>query len=180
VFWRPYGDVIEWRAALDPIPFVGYERIFSWHVADSLAHAGFDLCHSLSSFDARRFPKISVVRQEGGRRRPRLAGFAETAGSICEDGLELEFGGACPIQGQGTLDGCICYYRARGSGWSFEVWPAGIAWGECGGLPDVEPSYSTEVSCYAWPDGGWIHRDESLINLRDMMDHYRGRKLEID
>jgi hypothetical protein len=37
------------------------------------------------------------------------------------DGWEGAIYGACPLQGEGTVDGFAWYFRARGSSWSFEV-----------------------------------------------------------
>jgi hypothetical protein len=34
-------------------------------------------------------------------------------GKIDEPGLQIEWYGACPVQGEGTVDGHPCYYRAR-------------------------------------------------------------------
>lgn len=31
--------------------------------------------------------------------------------------------GACPVQGEGEVDGASWYFRARGEGWSFEITP---------------------------------------------------------
>jgi hypothetical protein len=36
-------------------------------------------------------------------------------------GLNGSFGGNCPVQGDGELDGKYWYFRARGAYWSFEV-----------------------------------------------------------
>lgn len=178
LFWRPYGDEIEWRAEMEPQPFQGYEYLFSWVVAKTLMHAGFDFARRADGLSL--FAKVELIRAEGERRRPMPAtSYAEgerSDGSLCEDGLEIEFGGNVPVQGHGTIDGRICYYRARGSGWSFEVWPAGVAWGDSGGLPDESPEFAYDRDPYAWPDGGWIHRDESIANLREALAAWKARE----
>jgi len=43
-----------------------------------------------------------------------------TDGSINDDGITTQFGGQCPVQGIGLVDGRSFYYRSR-NGWKFEV-----------------------------------------------------------
>ena len=45
-------------------------------------------------------------------------------GSIDEPGLSISWHGACPVQGEGTIDGYPCYYRARDGG-TFTVFALG-------------------------------------------------------
>lgn len=37
------------------------------------------------------------------------------------DGLTVRFYGACPVQGDGMVDGVPLYFRARYSGWSVRI-----------------------------------------------------------
>jgi hypothetical protein len=48
-----------------------------------------------------------------------------TAGAIAEDGIAIEFAGACPVQGFGEADGHPIYYRSRHGLASLEVYPPG-------------------------------------------------------
>lgn len=49
----------------------------------------------------------------------------DTDGVAAGEGYEVTFGGGCPVQGDGVVDGFPCYYRSRGAGWSFSVYPVG-------------------------------------------------------
>ena len=82
-------------------------------------------------------------------------------GSIHSEGIDVEWGGACPVQGDGsataidrTEDGIPVthqfYYRARGASWSVEF---------AGG-------FVYEESPYIWPDGGWLGAEENERNIR--------------
>lgn len=72
----------------------------------------------------------------------------------------IEFGGACPIQGYGEVDGRNAYYRSRGTGWSLEIAPLGkLVDDDC-----IEWQYwSGRV--YHFPDGGWVHPAVTRANL---------------
>lgn len=50
-------------------------------------------------------------------------------------------GGACPLQGRGTVDGLLWYYRSRHNAWSLEVYPEGAEWRAEMALPDVGPAW---------------------------------------
>lgn len=49
------------------------------------------------------------------------AGLASASWSASKDGLVIDVSGACPVQGEGSLDGHPLYFRARHDGWSFCV-----------------------------------------------------------
>lgn len=90
----------------------------------------------------------------------------QTAGELDENGLRISWGGACPVQGDGTVDGHPCYYRARGMGWAFTVWPRGAELGEHG-LPKGDPIFTTgDAGAYLNPEAGWLHASETIANLR--------------
>jgi hypothetical protein len=93
--------------------------------------------------------------------------FEEAQGAIHDDGITITWGGACPVQGQGVVDGVGCYYRSRGSGWHMEFGD-----GEpCGGS-----NWSYEETCYIWPDGGWVTAQESERNIRLAVERWREHK----
>lgn len=80
--------------------------------------------------------------------------YDQAAGELQENGISVQFGGACPVQGDGSVDGQVLYYRSRGSGWSVEI-------GEGG--PD---EFYYGESRYVWPDGGWVRADVSRAKIR--------------
>lgn len=110
-------------------------------------------------------------RGSGGRRRPRrresagprsfrhAAGPADPARAlgacvvIDADGIDVSWGGWCPVQAFGTFDGCAVYLRARGARWRLEIgrgpevseWdtPLHVAWVFRGSYGDG-------------PDAGWM------------------------
>jgi hypothetical protein len=183
LFWRRYGDDIEWRADFIPFPIStakGHD-IDGWQSVarregdpDPLYTAVFRTGIRLASYGGCVL-EFRIVEEPAVREPPDLGGFTETGGDLDEDGLAISFGGACPVQGFGTLDGRVAYYRARGTGWSFEVYPVGATC-ELDDLPDGEPEWIYDKpDVYAWPDGGWLHCDTSLANLREALAAWRSR-----
>ncbi len=83
-----------------------------------------------------------------------------THGSIDDDGIRIEFGGFCPVQGYGTVDGHPCYYRARGEGWRFELYEIGAE------ILKNPPMWQYAARPYMFPDGGWLNAEESISNIR--------------
>ena len=85
-----------------------------------------------------------------GARRPKCSRYEDTCGSYSAPGIDIQFGGACPVQGDGVIDGRECYYRSRGEGWQFHVAEPGSE--------DVFAPEAWEYSeCpYIFPDGGWV------------------------
>jgi hypothetical protein len=93
-------------------------------------------------------------------------GIAGTEGELEDESVSIRFGGACPVQGFGTVLGEYpCYYRARGSSWSLEVYEPGTDL-EGDGLDDKRSLFHVGESCYAWPDAGWLSAAESCANIR--------------
>jgi len=93
--------------------------------------------------------------------------YKEAQGELVEDGINIQFGGACPVQGEGTVDGRQVYYRSRGSGWQFHVAPEGAA----DALGD--DAWCFEEYRYHWPDGGWVHADVSVACIRRAVGMWR-------
>ena len=99
-----------------------------------------------------------------GARRVKTGPYHETIGVVCENGIDIEFEGACPVRGEGEVDGHPCYYRSRGTGWSFEVYDRDgttVIWDYCSGV------------VYHFPDGGWVHADVSRENIREAVKRFR-------
>lgn len=105
--------------------------------------------------------KAIVNEHAEERRAPKLGGLEETCGCVSAEGVYLEFGGACPVQGFGMIHGHPAYYRARGRSWSIEIYPVGTKPEE----DHVHALWYVHEHPYAFPDGGWLHRDESIDNI---------------
>ena len=109
-----------------------------------------------------------------GARRIQSKGYDATKGALSEDGLEVEWGGACPVQGFGTIDGYPCYYRSRGESWSFDIFPPGTDLSVDADL-SVDPIWSHEADPYIWPDGGWVSSDVSAACIRNAAALFRAQ-----
>ncbi len=102
-----------------------------------------------------------------GARPVRKGTFEETSGSLIGNGIEVLFGGACPVQGEGIVDGRAIYYRSRGTGWQFSVAPEGSD--DALGADCWE--YGEDP--YHWPDGGWVHGEVSRACIRRAVAKWR-------
>lgn len=74
----------------------------------------------------------------------------------------IAFDGACPVQGDGEIDGRACYYRSRGEGWQFHVAAPGK---DSDGVFDDDAWVYSERR-YCFPDGGWVSADVSVRCIR--------------
>jgi hypothetical protein len=110
------------------------------------------------------------------RRAPKIGTFDEACGEVSDDGIDLEFAGACPVQGYGMVHGNPAYYRSRGTGWSLDVYAVGVD--VCSEEDPTDPIFSHDENPYAFPDGGWIHRDESIANIRKAAAAFAAWKAE--
>lgn len=101
-----------------------------------------------------------------GARRVRTA--RDSRGELSEETLEIEWGGQCPVQGHGLLDGREIYYRSRGEGWSLQVAPpGGDVWDDSAWIFGRQE--------YFFPDGGWVHPDVTAACIREAVAHWRAR-----
>jgi len=91
---------------------------------------------------------------QGARPTILAADHDDRAGRISAPGIDIIFGGGCPVQGEGTVDGYPCYYRSRGEGWSFEVFPIGTDLESPEAWPPAIYDYAERR--YFWPDGGHV------------------------
>jgi hypothetical protein len=89
-----------------------------------------------------------------------------SVGQVIDDGVEIEFGGACPVQGFGIVDGLHCYYRSRGEGWQFHI---AATYDDLIGN-DI---WSYEERKYAFPDGGWVSAHVSEACIRKAVKLWR-------
>jgi len=120
--------------------------------------------------------KLTVEEHDEPKPCPKTGNLAETAGSIGDDGIEIDFGGACPVQGDGTVDGHPCYYRSRGTGWQFAIWEQGVTQEQIDGPEAAAPIWEYSDDPYAFPDGGWIAASESIDNIRHAVAEFRLRR----
>lgn len=108
-----------------------------------------------------------ILRRLEGARPTRCAPYEDTCGSYIAPGVEVYFYGACPVQGDGEIDGRPCYYRSRGEGWSLSV----------AASPDADPldddAWVYTEQPYIWPEGGWVHRDVSRACIEKAVAAYR-------
>jgi len=83
-------------------------------------------------------------------------------------------GGLCPVQGDGLVDGHRFYFRARGEGWTFDVWALGVGLtgdglGPMFDLPEEDPVFST--GCPYKPDipfeAGYMPDDEARVFIEE-------------
>lgn len=144
--------------------------------SESIARAAIDVGAALNAWGVITSGLgVSFVEHDDPKREPRLGDFADTHGRIDDDGIEIEFGGAVPVQGNGEVDRHTCYYRSRGRGWSFAVWARGVTLHQID-HEGTEPIFEYGEDPYAFPDGGWVHREESIDNIRRAVVLFRARK----
>lgn len=98
--------------------------------------------------------------------------MSDTSGTYRGKNVSIDFGGACPVQGYGMVDGYPIYYRSRGEGWQFHVYDSGSPDVEQHGIPNTEIFVYTEKP-YTWPHGGWITTEESRKNIRKAIGKFR-------
>ena len=90
-----------------------------------------------------------------------------TCGKVEDHGVSVTFGGMCPVQGYGTIDGHECYYRSRGSGWQFHVAATSSA------AVFSDDAWVHEEDPYTWPDGGYVTADISKQCIREAVEKFR-------
>lgn len=77
------------------------------------------------------------------------------------------FGGNCPVQAEGFVDGKPFYFRARGSRWRMGI----------GDEPVLEPEWSHEESYGDGPyDAGWMPQHEALGFISKAIGLYANRE----
>lgn len=102
-----------------------------------------------------------------GARSITCSKYDGTCGSVDDDGIDIQFSGACPVQGEGTVDGREVYYRSRGEGWQFHV----AAPGSEDALGDEAWEYTEHP--YFFPDGGWVDASVSRACIRKAVAKWR-------
>jgi hypothetical protein len=105
-----------------------------------------------------------------GARRVKNQGLEGTRGALNVEGIDIEWGGACPVQGEGTVDGYPCYYRSRGECWEIEVFPIGT---DLEKTPWPDSVWYYDECPYIWPDGGWVPAQVSEQCIRKAVQLFR-------
>lgn len=141
---------------------IGWQRGKSMDDAIGRGTKMYRAVYSNSQSDTACEPVVEQLRDDDSRlpRCPKLGGLNDTHGEIHLPGIEIAFGGACPVLGDGLVDGFGVYYRSRGDRWSIEIHNGGAGWEYC-------------ERCYAFPDGGYLHRDESISNIMRAIELFR-------
>ena len=95
---------------------------------------------------------------------------AREHGSKAGNGWEGQLGGACPVQGEGTVDGLEWYFRARGESWSFEVFrPGGFE-----GLPVQDVVFDRSGETFGGPySASWIGAKHAWSLIRTCINEWR-------
>jgi len=98
-----------------------------------------------------------------------LDALAETAGKALGEGYEIDFGGACPVQGTGLVDGHEAYFRARGDGWSLEIYALGVSADDL----KAEPIFDHHD---AESGASWLPAEKSRAHIETAVALFRERK----
>lgn len=104
-----------------------------------------------------------------------LDALALTQGQAVGDGYDIAFGGACPVQGTGTVDGHEAYYRARGRGWSLEIYAPGVSSDD----PKATPIFYYSEAPYAEYEAGWLTADKSCAHIVAAIAVFRAKIAEV-
>ncbi len=113
---------------------------------------------------------LRIVQWFHGAKKTKTGDFVSTSGKYVDANANIEFDGACPVQGFGKVNGHSCYYRSRGSGWSFEIYSTND--------PDGEhaPIWYYNENCYYWPDGGWVTAEVSCQCIERALKEFRSSR----
>jgi hypothetical protein len=77
-----------------------------------------------------------------------------------------EIGGMCPVQAEGTIDGKLFYFRARGDSWSIGI----------GREPLFDPEWEYAEDYGVWPEAGYMEADEAKAFIEKAVALYRADK----
>ena len=116
------------------------------------------------------WPCYRVARFFQGAKPVKAGGLEDTHGELDLPGLAIRWSGACPVQGEGTVDGLPCYYRSRGEGWQFHVGPTP------GCDPLDQDGWVYQEDPYVWPDGGWVPSSVSRACILKAVGLYREQR----
>lgn len=101
----------------------------------------------------------------------------DCAGEQSGPGWAGDVYGACPVQGEGTVEGRSFYFRARHGHWSFEI--SGAPWKPDDGLWDSRELPVTWYDNLQYskngldPDDGWMKHSEAWRIIRENIEEFR-------
>lgn len=72
------------------------------------------------------------------------------------------FGGSCPVQGDGAINGQRFYFRARGTHWSLGI----------GGDEVMNPEWLHEAYYGPWPSAGWMDEAEAKAFMEQALARF--------
>lgn len=102
---------------------------------------------------------------------PALERLEDAPAERVEDGWQGQLYGACPVQGQGDVDGFHWYFRARHDAWSFEVYSTPFE--ADGGLPpDHTRVWDVEGEA---GDASWMPYSEAWQRIAESITSFRRR-----
>lgn len=90
-----------------------------------------------------------------------------TSGRVQGDGIFIEFGGMCPVQGDGQVMGREAYYRSRGTGWELCIAR------EDSTDPLADDAWVYFEDRYFWPDGGYVDASVSVACIERAVKAWR-------
>jgi hypothetical protein len=99
--------------------------------------------------------------------------LAASQGEVVEDGINIQFHGACPVQGNGFVDGRACYYRSRGGAMSFRVYADGVP---CSRDTILDPDWRHDEESPA-DNGGWEDAATSRTFILRAVALWRAREV---
>ena len=103
----------------------------------------------------------------------------DTDGVTLGDGYEVHFGGACPVQGWGSIDGHPCYFRARGTGWRVEIFSNDSGLDESNYVSKwcdegIRPIFMHgDDNAYGEYEAGWLPAENTCRHIADAVDAFR-------
>jgi hypothetical protein len=100
-----------------------------------------------------------------------LAGQQDVPSERSGDGWDGHLGGACPVEGEGVVDGHAWYFRARGESWAFEVYEQPHVHGE----EAAKAIFDTGGEHKPWPEAGWMTNSVAWAHVEASIAAFRAR-----
>lgn len=108
-------------------------------------------------------PQLDELQAEWEREGPQAMAKLKACGVTLDS-----FGGNCPVQAEGTVDGKQFYFRARGDSWQLHI-------GDSDHDIWTNPLFYTEQAYGEWPEAGWMPKHEAVGFIVLGVEAYRRR-----
>ncbi|UJR81439.1 hypothetical protein [Sandaracinus amylolyticus] len=109
-----------------------------------------------------------------------VGALAACAWSHDGDDWSIDVGGACPVQGEGDVDGLPMYFRARGEGWSLRIAATPDGNPVAVGFPRADrespPGWEAGGRYGAFPDAGWMPAEHSRAIVEACVRAFRAQR----